>query len=201
MIRGGHPSAILDINDTARLWINLPGARATTFRTQIISKWIRVFGGDLSLIDEIVQNNEIQRALPENHPARAFGDEVGLFKKNSQYVPRYEPDNAKRKFDEQRPDDFKKHRTLPKQASGYVYCVAGEGVNIMKVGHWKSALVHLEKRYKTYYGENLKLHARTVGDCRLSEKRILDEFKENSFGRELFHIGQWASIVKYIDGL
>jgi len=56
--------------------MNLPGAKATAFRTQIIRNWIRVFGGDLSLIDEIRQNNEIQRSLPENHPARAFGDEV-----------------------------------------------------------------------------------------------------------------------------
>lgn len=153
------------------------------------------------MIDEIVQNNEIQRTLPENHPARAFGDEVRLFNENSQYVPRDAPDNAKRKFDEQRPDVFKKFCTLPKQASGYVYCVAGEGVNIMKVGHWKSSLIHLEKRYKTYYGENLKLHARTVQDCRLSETCLLSHFKENSFSRELFPINQWAYIVEYIDGL
>lgn len=54
----------------------LPGRRATVFRSEVIKTWVRVFGGDLTLVDEIIRNNEIQNALPEDHPARSFGDAI-----------------------------------------------------------------------------------------------------------------------------
>lgn len=54
----------------------LPGARATAFRQTVAETWIRVFGGDVTLVNEIHQNRQIQESLPENHPGRAFGDAV-----------------------------------------------------------------------------------------------------------------------------
>lgn len=73
---GGHPTPVLDIRGAARLWACLPGARASAFRSTLADTWIRVFGGDETLIDEIARNREIQTQLPPNHPGRAFGQAV-----------------------------------------------------------------------------------------------------------------------------
>lgn len=54
----------------------LPGARASAFRTTLADTWIRVFGGDESLIEEIRRNRQIQEGLPQNHPGRAFAEAV-----------------------------------------------------------------------------------------------------------------------------
>lgn len=54
----------------------LPGARASAFRTTLVDTWIRVFGGDESLVDEIRQNRQIQDNLPRDHPGRAFGEAI-----------------------------------------------------------------------------------------------------------------------------
>lgn len=72
----GNDTPILDIRGAARLWMCLPGARATAFRATLADTWIRVFGGDLTLVDEIHRNREIQTQLPQHHPGRAFGDAV-----------------------------------------------------------------------------------------------------------------------------
>lgn len=74
--RGGQPTPILDIRGAARLWACLPGARASAFRATIVDTWIRVFGGDETLIDEIRRNREIQAQLPADHAGRVFGDAV-----------------------------------------------------------------------------------------------------------------------------
>lgn len=73
---GHHPTPILDIRGAARLWMCLPGARATAFRQTVADTWIRVFGGDETLIEEIHRNREVQTQLPQNHPGRAFGEAV-----------------------------------------------------------------------------------------------------------------------------
>lgn len=90
--------------------------------------------------------------------------------------------------------------SLPKQSSGYVYCVAPSrpDVNIMKVGHWKSSLDKLERRYITYYGKDLILHTRFVPDCRQLEYDTLSHFHDNRLSGELFPKTCWAPIVEHI---
>ena len=41
-----------------------------------MDKWIRVFGGDETLINEIRRNRDNQENLPHDHPGRAFGEAV-----------------------------------------------------------------------------------------------------------------------------
>ncbi len=90
---------------------------------------------------------------------------------------------------------------LPKQSTGYVYCVAPAGnIDLMKVGHWKSTLENLERRYITYYGKDLMLHTRTVSDCRRVESDILAAFHDDRLSGELFPKSHWQPIVAYIDG-
>ena len=52
----------------------LPGRRATVFRTEVIKTWVRVFAGDLTLVDEIIRNHAVQESLPDDSPMRAFSD-------------------------------------------------------------------------------------------------------------------------------
>lgn len=52
----------------------LPGRRATLFRTEVIKTWVRVFAGDLTLVDEIIRNHAVQESLPEDSPMRVFTD-------------------------------------------------------------------------------------------------------------------------------
>lgn len=73
---GHHPTPILDIRGAARLWACLPGARASAFRSTLADTWIRVFGGDETLVDDIRRNRQIQDNLPRDHPGRAFGEAV-----------------------------------------------------------------------------------------------------------------------------
>ncbi len=71
----------------------------------------------------------------------------------------------------------------------------------MKVGHWKSAIDKLEKRYITYYGKDLILHTRTVSDCRSVESDMLLKFHKHRLSGELFPKTQWRPIVEYIDSI
>lgn len=69
----------------------LPGRRATLFRTEVIKTWVRVFAGDLTLVDEIIRNHAVQESLPEDSPMRAFADttdsnERGMVHVQSQLV-------------------------------------------------------------------------------------------------------------------
>ena len=148
------------------------------FRTAVIKTWVRVFAGDLTLVDELIRNHAIQESLPDDSPMRAFADEIP--EKAAAHTPQ--------------------RKKLPKQSRGYVYCVRpGRNIDIMKIGHWKSNLHFLEKRYKTYYGKDLSIHAKMVRNCRETEKEILDTFKENKLSGELFPRRCWGDIVKFID--
>lgn len=69
----------------------------------------------------------------------------------------------------------------------------------MKVGHWKADLKSLQKRYITYYGKDLVLHARKVPDCREVEKRIIYTFKENKISGELLLGSCWKDVIEFID--
>lgn len=69
-----HPSSgemqIVDINTAAKVWMVLPGKKASVFRSNLADLFIRVLGGDASLAEEIKQIGEFQDTLPESHPLR-----------------------------------------------------------------------------------------------------------------------------------
>jgi hypothetical protein len=54
----------------------LPGQRAARFRVSCARIVVRYLGGDKSLVREIRENRRAQEALPEEHPARIFGQAV-----------------------------------------------------------------------------------------------------------------------------
>lgn len=54
----------------------LPGRKASVFRKNLADLFIRVLGGDERLAEEIKEIGEFQDALPDNHPLRAFRDNV-----------------------------------------------------------------------------------------------------------------------------
>ena len=54
----------------------LPGKVAARFRAETASVMVRFLGGDLSLVDELAEIHLAQKNLPEDHPARLFGQTV-----------------------------------------------------------------------------------------------------------------------------
>ena len=54
----------------------LSGPLAAKFRESCSDILVRFLGGDLTLIDQIKANNNIQQQLPDNHPAKIFGEAV-----------------------------------------------------------------------------------------------------------------------------
>lgn len=91
-------------------------------------------------------------------------------------------------------------RKLPKQASGYVYCVTSEFVNHVKVGYWKADINNLYRRYNTYY-HNPIFTTNKVEDCRSAEAVILSHFQAHILSGELVEKPQWESIIKFIGEL
>ncbi len=61
---------IVDINTAGRVWMVLPGRKASIFRSNLADLFIRVLGGDATLADDIKQIGEFQDTLPETHPLR-----------------------------------------------------------------------------------------------------------------------------------
>lgn len=54
----------------------LPGQRTARFRVSCARIVVRYLGGDETLVNEIRDNRRAQEALPEEHPARIFGQAV-----------------------------------------------------------------------------------------------------------------------------
>ena len=54
----------------------LPGRVAARFRKETASAMVTFLGGDLSLVDELAEIHLTQKNLPEDHPARLFGQTV-----------------------------------------------------------------------------------------------------------------------------
>lgn len=63
---------IVDVNTAARIWMLLPGKKASAFRATLADLFIRVLGGDETLAAQIKEIGEFQDSLPETHPLRAF---------------------------------------------------------------------------------------------------------------------------------
>ena len=68
--------SVVPIDVAARVWMLLPGRKASVFRKNLAELFIRVLGGDERLAQEIKEIGEFQDTLPTNHPLRAFRDTV-----------------------------------------------------------------------------------------------------------------------------
>ena len=74
--QGQKSTPVTDARGAAHIIMHLPGDAAKEFRDAAADMVVRYIGGDQSLSDEIDANHQAQATLPENHPARFFGQTV-----------------------------------------------------------------------------------------------------------------------------
>ena len=70
--------------------------------------------------------------------------------------------------------------------TGYVYCVKSKILNAIKIGFWRSNIYSLKSRYKTYYGENVKIFVIRTKNPRNLEQKCHLAFNEYKIENELF---------------
>ena len=78
---GHRPTPMGDIRTVVEVIMLLPGERAGLIRADAARLFVNYYGGDLALVDEVLQRREQQEVLREerpSHPARAFGEDVEL---------------------------------------------------------------------------------------------------------------------------
>jgi hypothetical protein len=68
--QGQKETPVMDSNGLIELIMLLPGKHAADMRKKFAETIIRYLGGDLSLIDEIKENNKIQDSLDKNDPRK-----------------------------------------------------------------------------------------------------------------------------------
>ncbi len=73
---GQRLTPVADARGIVEIIMLLPGRVAARFRKEAASVLVRLLGGDLSLVDELAEIHLAQQSLPENHPARLFGQTV-----------------------------------------------------------------------------------------------------------------------------
>lgn len=73
---GQRPTPVTDARGAVTIINFLPGRKAAQFRAQGADVLVRYLGGDETLVAEIKRNRELQEQLPEDHPARLFGEDV-----------------------------------------------------------------------------------------------------------------------------
>ena len=69
-------SATADAEGIIQIIMLLPGRAAATARKSAANVIVRYLGGDMSLVDEVLANKQIQAELDPEHPARIFGESV-----------------------------------------------------------------------------------------------------------------------------
>ena len=74
--RGQRSTPVADARGIVEIVILLPGQAANNFRKQVASVLVRYLGGDLTLVEEVAAIRLAQEQLPEDHPARVFGQTV-----------------------------------------------------------------------------------------------------------------------------
>ena len=74
--RGQQNTPVADARGIVGIILHLPGRATADFRKQAASVMVRYLGGDLCLVDEVAAICLAQEQLPENHPARLFGQTV-----------------------------------------------------------------------------------------------------------------------------
>lgn len=78
---GNRPTPMGDIRTVVEVIMLLPGRRAGLIRADAARLFVSFYGGDLAMVDEVMQRRDQQDALREEmpaHPARAFGEDVEL---------------------------------------------------------------------------------------------------------------------------
>jgi hypothetical protein len=77
--RGQKNTPVGDIYTVTELIMLLPGKKAALVRSKAARLFVRYYGGDYSLVDEVIQHRERQDDLRRTdplHPARTMGEEV-----------------------------------------------------------------------------------------------------------------------------
>ena len=72
----GSPTPVTTASGIARIIMLLPGKAAAGLRKTASDLLVRYLGGDTTLVEEIYGNRQIQEQLPQDHPARIFGETV-----------------------------------------------------------------------------------------------------------------------------
>ena len=86
--QGQRETPVADARGIVEIIMVLPGKAAASYRKQAANLVVRYLGGDLTMVDEIAANRLAQEQLPDEHPARIFG-QTGIRKTM--------PSNAKKK--------------------------------------------------------------------------------------------------------
>jgi hypothetical protein len=73
--RGQKDTPVMDLKGIIKLVMVLPGRKAACSREQFAELIIRYLGGDMTLIDEVVNNNKVQELLPSNSPLKIETDQ------------------------------------------------------------------------------------------------------------------------------
>ena len=74
--KGQKPTPVVDARGFVTIVNLLPGLKAAEFRAKSADIIVRFLGGDLTLIEEIKRNAEMQANLPSDHPLAFFGQDV-----------------------------------------------------------------------------------------------------------------------------
>ena len=74
--RGQQGTPVTDARGITEIIMVLPGKAASHFRKAAANVIVRYLGGDIGLVEEIAANRLLQENLPEDHPARIFGQTV-----------------------------------------------------------------------------------------------------------------------------
>jgi len=154
---GQRATRVTDVKGAVRIMLLLPGRAAARFRESTAHLLIRYLGGDESLVAEIRANAAIQQTLPDEHPARAFGEAV-------EDMNRYRfasPNMIGKSLDE-----FKDSRVV------YLIVFYLDGITYIKFGKSESSLVRMETHLKDY--PNAVIYCMMVAN---DIKKIEDEYK------------------------
>jgi hypothetical protein len=90
--QGQRPTPVTDAKGLVIIMNLLPGNKAARFRAACASIIVRFLGGDEALLNEIRANGHAQQSLPEEHPARVFGESVEAGARKRTAVD-YDPEN------------------------------------------------------------------------------------------------------------
>ena len=74
--RGQRETPVTDAEGIVTIIMLLPGRAAATVRQSAAHVMVRYLGGDLSLVQEVMHNHEIQGSIEPDHPAAIFGQSV-----------------------------------------------------------------------------------------------------------------------------
>lgn len=74
--RGQYKTHVVDAKTLVEILLLLGGPRAKRFREEGAALIVRYLGGDMRLLDEITDINEVAQSLPATHPMGFFRDSV-----------------------------------------------------------------------------------------------------------------------------